>query len=73
MFRCALCWSPSIWISVFTGGVCGGLDGSAVGRERGTGALVKISGLRSISITSACLVMAQNSGKLIELVTSQDR
>ena len=32
------------------------------GVSTGIGALVKSSGCRSISITSACLVMAQNSG-----------
>ena len=31
-------------------------------RSAGIGALVKMSGFRSISITSACLVMAQNGG-----------
>jgi hypothetical protein len=64
MFRCALCSWPSIWMSVFTGGAAASLPGAcARGVSVGTGAFVKISGWRSISMTSACLVMAQNPGK----------
>ena len=61
MWRLALCSSPSIWMSVFTG-VSPAAASFAFGARAGIGAFVKISGLRSISITSACLVIAQNSG-----------
>ena len=53
--------SPSIWMRVWTGVspiAATRFDGASVG----TGALVNRSGWRSISITSACLVIAQNSG-----------
>ena len=61
MFRCALCSSPSIWMRVLTGASIMSLM-FALGVRVGTGALVKISGFRSISMMSACLVTAQNSG-----------
>ena len=48
-------------MSVFTG-VWSIAATRLAGVSVGTGALVKISGWRSISITSSCFVMAQNSG-----------
>ncbi len=61
MLRWALCSSPSIWMSVLTGEFTMSSNRDT-GTSVGTGALVKRSGRRSISITSACVVSAQNSG-----------
>lgn len=59
----ALCSSPSIWTRVFMPeSPPPPASRSAVVANAGTGPLVKISALRSISMTSACLVIAQKSG-----------